>query len=148
MQSFDFIVVGAGSAGCVVAERLSANGRYSVLVLEAGGSDRRFFVQMPLGYGKTFYDKSINWNYYAEPDPGLNGQRDFWPRGKLLGGSGSINAMVWIRGDRRDYDDWAAAGNPGWAFEDVLPFFKALENNEAGESELRGKGGPVHITDA
>ncbi|CAN7681440.1 GMC family oxidoreductase [Rhizobium sp. LjRoot254] len=146
--TFDYVIVGAGSAGCVLAEALSRNGRYKVAIVEAGGTDRKFFVQMPLGYGKTFYDKSINWNYYAEPDPGLNGQRDFWPRGKLLGGSGSINAMVWIRGDRRDYDDWAAAGNPGWGFKDVLPFFKALEDNEAGESDLRGAGGPVHITDA
>lgn len=146
--TFDYVIVGAGSAGCVLAEALSRNGRYKVAIVEAGGTDRKFFVQMPLGYGKTFYDKSINWNYYAEPDPGLNGQRDFWPRGKLLGGSGSINAMVWIRGDRRDYDDWAAAGNPGWSFKDVLPFFKALEHNEAGESDLRGAGGPVHITDA
>jgi len=146
--TFDYVIVGAGSAGCVLAEALSRDSRHKVAIVEAGGTDRKFFVQMPLGYGKTFYDKSINWSYYAEPDLGLNGQRDFWPRGKLLGGSGSINAMVWIRGDRRDYDDWAAAGNPGWSFEDVLPFFKALEHNEAGESDLRGKGGPIHITDA
>jgi len=145
---FDYVIVGAGSAGCVLAEALSRDGKHTVAIVEAGGTDRKFFVQMPLGYGKTFYDKTINWNYYAEPDPGLNGQRDFWPRGKLLGGCGSINAMVWIRGDRRDYDDWAEAGNPGWSFADVLPFFKALEHNEAGESDLRGKGGPVHITDA
>ena len=108
---FDFIVVGAGSAGCVLAERLSANGRYSVLVLEAGGSDRRFFIQMPLGYGKTFYDPAVNWMYAAEADPGLNGQQDYWPRGKVLGGSSSINAMVYIRGAQEDYEEWEAAGN-------------------------------------
>jgi choline dehydrogenase len=142
--SFDYVIVGAGSAGCVLAEALSRDGRHTVAIVEAGGTDRKFFVQMPLGYGKTFYDKSINWNYYAEPDPGLNGQRDFWPRGKLLGGSGSINAMVWIRGDRRDYDEWRV---PGWRYDDVLPAFKALEDNEAGADHYRGTGGPVHITD-
>jgi choline dehydrogenase len=142
--SFDYVIVGAGSAGCVLAEALSRDGKSTVAIVEAGGTDRKFFVQMPLGYGKTFYDKSINWNYYAEPDPGLNGQCDFWPRGKLLGGSGSINAMVWIRGDRRDYDEW---GIPGWRYDDVLPAFKALEDNEAGADHHRGVGGPIHVTD-
>ena len=146
-QSFDFIVVGAGSAGCVLAELLSADGRHSVAVIEAGGSDRRLFVQMPLGYGKTYYDQSIGWNYHAEPDPGLGGRRDYWPRGRLLGGSGSINAMVWVRGHPGDYDDWAAAGNPGWGYADVLPAFKALEDNQAGGDAWRGTGGPVHVTD-
>ena len=146
-MAFDFVVVGAGSAGCVLAERLSANGRFTVAVIEAGGSDRRFWVQVPLGYGKTFYDRSVNWAYRAEPDPGLAGQSDYWPRGKLLGGSSSINAMVWIHGDARDFDDWAAEGNPGWTYADCLPFFKALEDNEAGEDQWRGKGGPVHIAD-
>ena len=142
--AFDYVIVGAGSAGCVLAEALSRDSRHSVAIVEAGGSDRRFFVQMPLGYGKTFHDRSINWNYHAEPDPGLNGQRDFWPRGKLLGGSGSINAMVWIRGDRRDYDEWNV---PGWSYRDVLAAFKALEHNQAGADDYRGTGGPVHITD-
>jgi len=141
---FDYVIVGAGSAGCVLAEALSRDVKSTVAIVEAGGTDRKFFVQMPLGYGKTFYDKSINWNYHAEPDPGLNGQRDFWPRGKLLGGSGSINAMVWIRGDRRDYDEW---GVPGWRYDDVLPAFKALEDNEAGADHYRGVGGPIHVTD-
>ena len=146
MQTYDFIVVGSGSAGSVVAERLSASGRYSVLVLEAGGTDRRFYVQMPLGYGKTFFDPAVNWNYKAEPDPGLAGNADHWPRGKLLGGSSSINAMVWIRGAREDYDGWAAQGNPGWGYADVLPAFKAIEDNQAGADEWRGTGGPVHVT--
>ncbi|WP_269930582.1 GMC family oxidoreductase [Aminobacter sp. HY435] len=147
MQTFDFIVVGSGSAGSVVAERLSASGRFSVLVLEAGGTDRRFFVQMPLGYGKTFHDPAVNWNYATEPDPGLLGASDHWPRGKVLGGSSSINAMVWIRGAREDFDTWRDAGNPGWGFDDLLPAFKAIEDNQAGANELRGTGGPVHVTD-
>jgi len=147
MQTYDFIIVGSGSAGSVVAERLSASGKHSVLVLEAGGTDRRFYVQMPLGYGKTFFDPTVNWNYKAEADPGLAGNIDHWPRGKLLGGSSSINAMVWIRGAREDYDDWRDAGNPGWGFDDLLPAFKAIEDNQAGADAWRGTGGPVHVTD-
>ncbi|MCO5162755.1 MAG: GMC family oxidoreductase N-terminal domain-containing protein [Mesorhizobium sp.] len=147
MQQFDFIIVGSGSAGSVVAERLSASGRFSVLVLEAGGSDRRFYIQMPLGYGKTFFDPAVNWNYRAEPDPGLAGTADHWPRGKVLGGSSSINAMVWIRGAREDFDDWRDAGNPGWGYDDLLPVFKAIEDNQAGDDAWRGTGGPLHVTD-
>lgn len=147
MQTYDFIIVGAGSSGSVVAERLSAGGRFSVLVLEAGGTDRRFYVQMPLGYGKTFFDPRVNWNFRAEPDPGLAGNADHWPRGKLLGGSSSINAMVWVRGQRQDFDGWAAAGNPGWSYADLLPLFKAVEDNEAGADAYRGRGGPLHVSD-
>ncbi|TPK65388.1 choline dehydrogenase [Mesorhizobium sp. B2-4-19] len=147
MQTFDFIIVGSGSAGSVLADRLSASGRFSVLVLEAGGTDRRFYVQMPLGYGKTFFDPAVNWNYKTEADPGLGGNVDHWPRGKLLGGSSSINAMVWIRGAHEDFDDWRAAGNPGWAYDELLPIFKALEDNEAGADRWRGTGGPLHISD-
>ncbi|MDX8526756.1 GMC family oxidoreductase N-terminal domain-containing protein [Mesorhizobium sp. MSK_1335] len=147
MQTYDFIVVGSGSAGSVVADKLSASGRFSVLVLEAGGTDRRFYVQMPLGYGKTFFDPAVNWNYKAELDPGLAGNADHWPRGKLLGGSSSINAMVFIRGAREDFDAWAAAGNPGWSYDDLLPSFKAMEDNAAGADQWRGVGGPLHITD-
>ena len=147
MQTYDFIVIGAGSAGSAVAEGLSASGRFSVLVLEAGGTDRRFFVQMPLGYGKTFFDPAVNWNYRAEPDPGLAGNADHWPRGKLLGGSSSINALVWVRGHPEDFDDWRAAGNPGWGYDDLLPVFKSIEDNQTGEDQWRGRGGPVHITD-
>jgi len=147
MQSYDFIVVGSGSAGSVLAERLSASGRFSVLVLEAGGTDMRFYVQMPLGYGKTFFDPAVNWNYRAEPDPGLAGNADHWPRGKILGGSSSINAMVWIRGQREDFDAWGAAGNPGWSYDDLLPAFKAIEDYEGGADQWRGAGGPMHIQD-
>ena len=107
----------------------------------------RFYVQMPLGYGKTFFDPAVNWNYRTEPDAGLAGNTDHWPRGKILGGSSSINAMVWIRGQREDFDAWAAAGNPGWSFDDLLPAFKAIEDNEAGADEWRGAGGPVHVKD-
>jgi choline dehydrogenase len=141
MRVYDYIIVGAGSAGCVLAERLTAGGRHSVLLLEAGGSDRRFYVQMPLGYGKTFYDPAVNWNFRAEADPGLAGNADHWPRGKVLGGSSSINAMVWIRGHRQDYDDWKDAGNPGWGWDDLLPVFRAVEDSEAGDDRWRGRGG-------
>ncbi|MDE3028201.1 MAG: GMC family oxidoreductase N-terminal domain-containing protein [Paracoccaceae bacterium] len=145
-MDYDYIIVGAGSAGCVLAERLSANGRYRILVLEAGGSDRRFFIHMPLGYGKLFYDPAVNWMYRAEPDPGLAGQRDHWPRGRVLGGSSSINAMVYIRGHRADYEEWRAAGNPGWGWDDVLAAYKAMEDTEAGGDAWRGAGGPLFVS--
>lgn len=144
--AFDYIIVGAGSAGCVLAERLSAGGRHRVLVIEAGGSDRRFYVQMPLGYGKLFYDPAVNWLYRTEPDPGLAGNRDHWPRGKLLGGSGSINAMVWIRGHPGDYDDWEAAAGPEWGWQAARAAYRAIEDNEAGGDDWRGTGGPLHIS--
>lgn len=143
---FDYIIVGAGSAGSVLADRLSLSGRHRVLVIEAGGSDRRFYVQLPLGYGKLFYNPAVNWMYETEPDPGLSGNRDFWPRGKLLGGSSSINAMVWIRGHASDYDDWEAAGNPGWGWTEALAAYRAIEDNEAGGDAWRGRGGPLFIS--
>ncbi len=142
----DYIIVGSGSSGSVLAERLSACGRFNVLVIEAGGTDRRFYVQLPLGYGKLFYDPGVNWLYRAEPDPGLAGARDHWPRGKVLGGSSSINAMVYIRGHRGDYEDWEAAGNPGWGWDEVLASYKAMEDNEAGGDPWRGTGGPLFIS--
>ncbi len=146
MNAYDFIIIGSGSAGSVVAERLSADGRFSVLVLEAGGTDLRFYTQLPMGYGKMFFDKSYNWMYKTEPDAGLAGQQDNWPRGKILGGSSSINAMVWIRGAPEDFDEWQAKGNPGWGWADMLPIFKALEDNEGGADEWRGAGGPVRVS--
>ncbi len=146
MDAADFIIVGAGSAGCVLANRLSESGKSRVLLIEAGGTDRRLFVQLPLGYGKLFYNPKVNWLYKAEPDPGLAGQRDHWPRGKLLGGSSSINAMVYIRGHRQDYEQWAAAGNPGWGWAEVLAAYRAMEDNEAGADAFRGAGGPLFLS--
>ncbi|WP_420408520.1 GMC family oxidoreductase [Hoeflea sp.] len=145
MQNPDFIIIGAGSSGCVMAERLSASGRHKVLVLEAGGDDRRFFVQMPLGYGKTFFDPKVNWMYRAEPDPGLAGNVDHWPRGRVLGGSSSINAMVWMRGNRADFDDWLAAGNPGWGSEDMWQAFRSVECAVIGDELNRGRTGPLNL---
>lgn len=146
MQEFDFIIVGAGSAGCVLANRLSESGRHSVLLLEAGGSDRSFWMRVPIGYGKSFFNPRVNWMYSTEADPGLAGRRGYWPRGKVLGGSSSINAMVFVRGQRRDFDDWAAAGNPGWEWDSVLPYFKKVEDSEFGPNDWRAVGGPVHVT--
>lgn len=145
-MEFDTIIVGAGSAGCVLADKLSADGRDRVLVLEAGGTDNRFWIQVPLGYGKTFFDPAVNWAYDTDADPGLGGRRDFWPRGKVLGGSSSINAMVYIRGHAEDYNEWEAAGNRGWGYENVLPYFRAMEDNEAGENQWHGTGGPLHVS--
>ena len=146
-MEFDYVIIGAGTAGCVLANRLSEDGRASVLLLEAGGTDRRFWIQVPIGYGKAFYDERVNWKLETEPVAALDGRRIYWPRGKVLGGSGSINAMVFVRGHPRDFDDWEAAGNPGWGWRDVLPYFKALEHNESGGGDLRGTGGPLHVTD-
>lgn len=146
MAEIDFLIVGAGSAGAVLADRLSASGKHRVLVLEAGGSDARFFVHMPLGYGKLFYDKAVNWAYETDPDPGLGGNRDYWPRGKILGGSSSINAMVWIRGQREDYDEWGAVGGTDWGWEAALAAYRAIEDNEAGADAWRGQGGPLFIS--
>jgi choline dehydrogenase len=147
LDEYDYVIVGAGSAGCILANRLTANGRHRVLLLEAGGSDRHPWIQIPIGYGRTFNDPRFNWMYEAQPDPTLEGRSMFWPRGKVLGGSSSINAMVYVRGQPGDFDDWAAAGNPGWAWKDVLPYFKKLEDHPWGASEFHGAGGPVRITD-
>ena len=147
MTEFDYIVVGAGSAGCVLANRLTASGRHTVLLLEAGGSDRRFWLRTPIGYGMSFYNPRVNWMYRTEPDPALADRQGYWPRGKVLGGSSSINAMVFVRGQPRDFDDWAAAGNPGWAWADVLPYFRKLEDSDHGPNAVRGAGGPVHVSD-
>lgn len=147
METFDYIVVGAGSAGCAVANRLSADGRNRVLLLEAGGSDRSLWLRMPIGYGKTYYDPRFNWKFMTDPVPGLDGRESYWPRGKVLGGSSAINAMVWIRGQHADFDDWAALGNPGWSWADVGPVFRRIENTAAGADDWRGVGGPVDVAE-
>ena len=145
MSEYDFIIVGAGSAGCALANRLSADGRHSVLLLEAGGSDLNFWIWMPIGYGRTFYKPSVNWMYQTEPVPALNDRVSYWPRGKVLGGSSSINAMVYIRGQAEDFDDWRDRGNPGWGWDDVLPYFRKSETNDRGGDAWRGDSGPVHV---
>lgn len=147
MNAFDYIIVGAGSAGCLLANRLSADGKSQVLLLEAGGSDRSPLIQVPLGYGLTFADPKYNWMYTTQPDPALNGRSSFWPRGKVLGGSSSLNAMVYVRGQQADYDGWAAAGNLGWSWKDVLPYFKKHEDHVFGASEHHGAGGELRVSD-
>lgn len=147
---FDFIIVGAGSAGCVLAERLTACGRFQVLLLEAGGSDRRPWIKIPVGYGYTFADPAVNWRYSTEPDPGLGGRTGYWPRGKVIGGSSSINAMAYARGLPHDFDDWVKAGATGWGWESVRSCYDALEINDEtgsdGRRHIRGKG-MLRVTD-
>ena len=147
MNRFDFIIVGAGSAGCVLAKRLTESGQHRVLLLEAGGSDRSPLIQVPLGYGITYADPKYNWMYTAEPDPALHHRSLYWPRGKVLGGSSSINAMVYMRGQEGDFDDWRDAGNTGWGWADVLPYFKKSEDHCWGASEHHGAGGELHVSD-
>src|SRR5271166_2657328 len=127
VAEFDYIIVGAGSAGCVLADRLSKSGRDRALVLEAGGSDRRLWVKLPIGYGRTFADARVNWKYQARPSPGLNGRTMYWPRGRIIGGSSSINALVYCRGMPIDFDDWRSMGNIGWGWDDVRPYFERSE---------------------
>jgi len=140
--------VGAGSAGCVLANRLSASGRHRVVLIEAGPRDRHVWIHIPLGYGKLFKDSRVNWLYRSEPEPELNGRVINQPRGKVLGGSSSINGLVYIRGQAEDFDQWRQAGNLGWGFEDVLPYFKRSEDQARGESALHGVGGPLCVSDA
>lgn len=144
---FDYIIVGAGSAGCVLADRLSASGKHRVLVLEAGGSDLNFWIRMPIGYGKIYYDGRVNWKYQTEPEEALGGKRSYWPRGKVIGGSSSINAMVYVRGHPGDFDDWEADGATGWGWGAVAPYFKRMEDWEGGADERRGAGGPLPVAD-
>jgi choline dehydrogenase len=147
MTEADFIVIGAGSAGCTIAARLSEDPGTRVLLLEAGGDDTNRWIHIPLGFGKTFADPSVNWCYETEPDPGAANRRVFWPRGKVLGGSSSINGMVYIRGQAEDFDHWRQLGNSGWSFDDVLPYFKRAEHQVRGTDEFHGTGGPLAVSD-
>ena len=146
-MEFDFIIVGAGSAGCVLANRLSADPKNRVLLLEAGPEDRNFWIHVPLGFGKTLQNGRVNWMFESAPEPGLNGRRDFLPRGKVLGGSSSINGMIYMRGQAQDYDHWAQLGCRGWSYDDVLPYFKRAENNQRGGDDFHGVGGPLTVSD-
>ena len=146
-DSFDYIVVGAGSAGCVLANRLTASGRHRVLLLEAGRHDRNIWIHVPLGYGKLFTDPKVNWLYTSEPEAELNNRRIIQPRGKVLGGSSSINGLLYIRGQPADFDHWRQLGNSGWSFDDVLPYFRRAEHQQRGEDALHGVGGPLAVSD-
>jgi len=147
MSEYDYIVVGAGSAGCVLANRLSTDENKRVLLLEAGGRDSSPWIHVPVGYFKTLHNPNTDWCYKTEPDPGLNGRSIDWPRGKTLGGSSSINGLLYIRGQNQDYDHWRQLGNAGWAFEDVLPYFKRAENQERGGDNFHGADGPLSVSD-
>ena len=147
MDEFDYVIVGAGTAGCVLANRLTEDGKTTVLLLEAGGSDRSIWIQMPIGYGRTFFDPRVNWMYETAPVPGLGGRSSYWPRGKVVGGSGSVNAMVHVRGQPQDFNGWRDRGNVGWGWDDVLPYFIRAEDHDHGASDWHGVGGPQHVTD-
>ncbi len=147
MQTYDYIVVGAGSAGAVVANRLSADPKTSVLLLEAGARDH-FWTRIPVGYAKLVNNPAANWLYSGEPEPGTNGRRLPVPRGKLLGGSSAINGVAFVRGQAQDFDTWAQMGNTGWSYADILPMFKRMESYEGGgDDEFRGRDGPIRVTD-
>lgn len=146
MQTFDYVIVGAGSAGSVLANRLSENGKFTVCLLEAGPKDRYPWIHIPIGYAKTMQHPKYNWRFYTEPEPELANRRIYQPRGRTLGGSSSINGLIYIRGQRRDYDEWRKLGNPGWGWDDVLPYFRKLETNDLGASATRGDRGPMHAT--
>lgn len=147
MQStVDFVVIGAGSAGCVLANRLTENGRYTACLLEAGPPDRDLWIHLPMGYGKTMFHKTLNWGFYTDPDDNMLGRRIYWPRGRTLGGCSSINGLIYIRGQRQDYDRWEHLGNPGWGWEQCLPYFRKLETNDLGAGPTRGTDGPLNAT--
>ncbi|MCA8927185.1 MAG: GMC family oxidoreductase N-terminal domain-containing protein [Alphaproteobacteria bacterium] len=146
-MTYDYIIVGAGSAGCVLANRLSADPRNKVLLLEAGPEDRNPWIHIPLGYGKNLTNRAVNWCFDSEPEVNANGRRDYLARGKVLGGSSSLNGMVYMRGQHADYDLWAQMGCRGWSYQDVLPYFRKAENNARGENEFHGVGGPLQVSD-
>jgi choline dehydrogenase len=145
-EHFDYVIVGAGSAGCVLANRLTASGHHRVLLLEAGGHDRHMWIHIPLGFAKLFNNANVNWLYKTEPEPELNNRQVIQPRGKVLGGSSSINGLLYLRGQKEDFDHWRQLGNAGWAFTDVLPYFRRSEDQERGADELHGTGGPLSVS--
>lgn len=143
---FDYVVVGAGSAGCVLAARLTEREDVRVLLVEAGGEDRSFWLKIPVGYGRTITDARVNWKYMTAPNPALDGRQIYWPRGKALGGSSSINGLIYVRGQAQDYDHWRQLGNEGWSYSDVLPYFRKAEDQENGPDAYHGVGGPLSVT--
>lgn len=146
-DEYDFIIIGAGSCGCTLAGRLTEDSRTRVLLLEAGPRDNSIWIHLPIGYGKTMWSPVYNWRFETAPDPGMNGRRLYWPRGKTLGGSSSINGLIYIRGQREDYDHWAKLGNEGWSYRDVLPYFIRSEGNQRGSSAYHGGHGPLKVSD-
>jgi len=144
---FDYVIVGAGSSGCVLANRLSADGRFKVLLLEAGPKDNYLWIHIPIGYGKTMFHKAYNWGFYTDPEANMHDRRIYWPRGRGLGGSSSINGLIFVRGQRDDYDHWAQLGNAGWDWNSVLPYFIKSEHNSRGASEAHGADGPLWASD-
>ena len=147
MDSFDYIVIGAGSAGCVLAHRLSADPANKVMLLEAGGKDWNPWLHIPVGYFKTMHNPAFDWCYLTEPDPGIAGRCLQWPRGKVLGGSSALNGLLYVRGQPQDYDRWSELGNPGWSYDEVLPYFKKSEDNSRGADKYHGVGGPQKVSD-
>lgn len=147
MDEFDYVIVGAGAAGCVLANRLSESGRNTVAVIEAGGKDNHIWIKIPAGFNKTVYDDKLNWGYETAPGPHIDNRRIKFPRGKVLGGSGSINGHLYVRGQAADYDMWAQLGCRGWSWTDVLPYFKRAESRIGGDDAVRGRSGPLRIED-
>ena len=145
--TYDYIIIGAGSAGCVLANRLSASGRHSVLLLEAGPADTSPWIHLPIGYGKTMFHPLLNWGFHTEPEPAMHKRRIYWPRGRVLGGSSAINGLIYVRGQPADYDGWATLGNRGWGWSDVLPYFIRSEANGRGADSYHGADGPLAVSD-
>jgi choline dehydrogenase len=146
-DSYDYVIIGAGSAGSTIANRLGEDYRLRILILEAGPTDNSLLLKMPAGFASLGDKSPYNWRYETVPQVHCNNRRMYWPRGKTLGGSSSINAMLYVRGHASDYDHWRQLGNPGWAYDDVLPFFKKAENNERGGDQYHGSGGPLNVAD-
>ncbi|MFY0611673.1 MAG: choline dehydrogenase [Hyphomicrobiaceae bacterium] len=146
-ETFDYVIIGAGSAGCVLANRLTEDPGVSVALLEAGGKDSNPWIHVPAGYYRTMLDDSVTWQFGAGPEPHLDGRVVPWPRGRVLGGTSAINGLLYVRGQKQDYDMWRQLGNAGWSYQDVLPYFRKAEDNERGEDDLHGAGGPLGVSD-